>query len=63
MQWLAEKNTGHAEKIRGMFMPRKVFDYELRQDRLSSREAAVRHYASRLHDSCRRRLIVKCTVE
>ena len=41
MQWLAEKNTGHAEKIREMFMPRKVFDYELRHERLSRREAVV----------------------
>ena len=41
MQWLAEKNTGHAEQIREMFMPRKAFDDELRRDRLSRREAVV----------------------
>jgi len=41
MQWLAEKNTGYAKQIWEMFMPRKVFDDELRRDRLSCREAAV----------------------
>ena len=43
MQCMAEKNTGHAEQIREMFMPRKAFDDELRRDRLSCREAAVVH--------------------